>query len=138
MSLRSGAGLDGLQARCCTGVFGELDWSPGVHQQCEGRLLRSGQTKPVFTYYVAANSGADPVMIDVLGVKRGQLEGVRDPDGDAVVRTQPDPDRIKELARGYLAGGYSARRRTPCCDSTKVKSWVTSSPIPSRPTQSRS
>ncbi len=34
MSLRSGAGLDGLQHVARTCVFGELDWSPGVHEQC--------------------------------------------------------------------------------------------------------
>ena len=33
MSLRSGAGLDGLQEVSHTAVFGELDWSPGVHRQ---------------------------------------------------------------------------------------------------------
>ena len=34
MSLRAGAGLDGLQHLCSNVVFGELDWSPGVHEQC--------------------------------------------------------------------------------------------------------
>ncbi len=34
MSLRSGSGLNGLQNVCSFGVFGELDWSPGVHEQC--------------------------------------------------------------------------------------------------------
>jgi hypothetical protein len=32
VSLRSGAGLDGLQKRCSTAVLGELDWSPKVHE----------------------------------------------------------------------------------------------------------
>jgi SNF2 family DNA or RNA helicase len=40
MSLRAGAGLDGLQHGCRTLVFGELDWSPAVLAQCEGRLHR--------------------------------------------------------------------------------------------------
>ncbi len=51
MSLRSGAGLDGLQGVCDTGVFGELDWSPGVHDQCGGRIHRDGQPNPVFLYF---------------------------------------------------------------------------------------
>lgn len=34
MSLRSGLGIDGLQTVSRTCVFGELDWSPGVHDQC--------------------------------------------------------------------------------------------------------
>lgn len=42
MSLRSGAGVDGLQGYCNTVVFGELDWSPGVHEQCIGRVHRDG------------------------------------------------------------------------------------------------
>jgi hypothetical protein len=34
LSLRAGAGIDGLQHVCRTGVFAELDWSPKVHEQC--------------------------------------------------------------------------------------------------------
>ena len=45
MSLRSGAGLDGLQQRCRTIVFGELDWSGKVHEQCVARLDRPGQER---------------------------------------------------------------------------------------------
>src|SRR6185369_11409779 len=37
MSLRSGAGLDGIQQAGATCVFGELDWSPAMHTQCIGR-----------------------------------------------------------------------------------------------------
>ena len=42
LSLRSGAGLDGLQQHCRDVVFGELDWSPQVHYQVIGRLRRRG------------------------------------------------------------------------------------------------
>jgi hypothetical protein len=52
MSLRAGAGLDGLQSCCSTLVFGELDWSPGVHGQCEGRMDRDGQKESVTAYYL--------------------------------------------------------------------------------------
>lgn len=34
LSLRSGAGIDGLQHRASTIVVGELDWSPATHEQC--------------------------------------------------------------------------------------------------------
>jgi len=34
MSLRSGAGLDGLQGVAHVAVFGEIDWSPEIHTQC--------------------------------------------------------------------------------------------------------
>src|SRR5699024_9576924 len=46
MSLRSGAGIDGLQGVCQNVVFAEYDWSPGVHQQVSGRFHRPGQAAP--------------------------------------------------------------------------------------------
>jgi hypothetical protein len=44
-----------------------------------------------------------PVIADVLGVKRGQLEGIRNPNGEIVELSQTDPNRIKRLAEDYLA-----------------------------------
>jgi len=102
MSLRAGTGLNGLQDVCATAVFGELDWSHGVHEQCTGRLHRDGQSRPVFAYYVISDSGCDPLMCDVLGLKMAQMEGIRDPDGAPVVIRQVDPDHIKKLAADYL------------------------------------
>jgi len=103
MSLRSGAGLDGLQHACRTVVNGELDWSYGVHEQGECRVYRDGQPDPVFSYYLTADTGSDPVVMDALGLKRGQLEGVRDPDAALVQKLQSEPDRVKRLAAAYLA-----------------------------------
>lgn len=102
MSLRAGAGLDGLQKVCRTLVFGELDWAYGVHEQDEGRLDRDGQTEPVFAYYPTTDTGSDPIVLDVLGIKRNQLEGLRDPKMATIERLQLDPDRIKKLAAAYL------------------------------------
>jgi SNF2 family DNA or RNA helicase len=102
MSLRSGLGLNGLQEVCATAVHGELDWSPQVHEQCNGRLHRAGQKRPVFAHYAIADSGSDPVVCDVLGIKRGQVEGLRNPDGAPVVQRQLDPEHIKRLAKDYL------------------------------------
>ena len=97
MSLRAGAGLDGLQKVCRTVVFGELDWAYGVHEQAEGRVNRDGQPDPVVAYYLTTDTGSDPIVMDVLGIKRGQFEGLRDPK-----QLQTDPDRIKRLAEAYL------------------------------------
>ncbi|MFW6031670.1 MAG: DEAD/DEAH box helicase [Myxococcota bacterium] len=102
MSLRSGAGLDGLQGKCRTVVFGELDWSPGVHEQCEGRVHRDGQSDPVVAYYLISDTGSDPVIADVLGVKRAQIEGVRNPEGGLVAQLDVGGDRMKSLAARYL------------------------------------
>jgi len=103
LSLRSGSGLDGLQKRCSTVVFGELDWSPGVLEQCVGRAHRDGQLDPVFAYYLTAMDGVDPIMIDILGLKRQQIRGVRDPNGSLVLPKTVDPNHIKKLAEAYLA-----------------------------------
>src|SRR5271157_4628741 len=102
ISLRAGAGMDGLQDKCHVCVFGELDWSSGVHEQCEGRLHRDGQDEPVTSYYLLSDEGSDPVVSDVLGVKKQQIEGIRDPNQALVTQLQIDPDHIKKLAEKYL------------------------------------
>lgn len=102
ISLRSGAGLDGLQHVSRTIVFGELDWSPGIHVQCVGRVARDGQEEPVTSYYMLAEHGSDPVIADTLGVKRGQLEPALDPEGDLVQELEVDPNHVRRLAQSYL------------------------------------
>lgn len=103
ISLRSGAGLDGLQECCRNVVFGELDWSPGVHEQCIGRVHRDGQKEPVIAYFLIAESGSDPVVADVLGLKAAQIEGVRDPNQELVTKLQTDGKHARRLAEAYLA-----------------------------------
>lgn len=102
ISLRAGAGMDGLQDVCHMCVFGELDWSPGVHEQCIGRIHRDGQDEPVVAYYLVCDSGSDPVVSDVLGIKKQQIDGIRDPNQDLVTQLQVDPDHIKRLAEKFL------------------------------------
>src|SRR5690606_9105578 len=102
MSLRSGAGVDGLQHVCRTVVFGELDWSPGVHEQCTGRVDRDGQASPVVAYYLTADEGSDPIVVDVLGVKRQQSEGVRNPGGPLAERADIGEDALRRLAAEFL------------------------------------
>lgn len=101
MSLRAGAGLDGLQHACRTIVFGELDWSPGVHEQCIGRVHRDGQREPVVAYFLIAEQGSDPVMADVLGLKKQQIDGLRDPYAEGVERLEGGGD-VRRLAEEYL------------------------------------
>ncbi len=101
LSLRAGAGLDGLQHVCRTVVFGELDWSPGVHEQGLGRVYRDGQVDPVFAYFLIADGGSDPIVADVLGVKRGQIDGLKDPDAPLAER-RADPGHISRLAQACL------------------------------------
>lgn len=103
MSLRSGAGLDGLQYMCKTVVIGELDWSSGVMKQCVGRVDRDGQEWPTFGYILVSDAGADPIMAQVAGVKYEELEGVINPDGPVAERVDIGENALRELARQFLA-----------------------------------
>lgn len=102
ISLRAGAGLDGLQSVSRTVVFGELDWSPGVHEQNVGRIYRDGQEDKVVAYFLIAEAGADPIMAEVLGLKLMQSEPVRNPQLELVEELSRDVDHVKRLAESYL------------------------------------
>lgn len=111
MSLRAGAGLDGLQYVCRTVVHGELDWSPAVHEQADGRVFRDGQTDPVAAYYLMSDEGSDPAVSEVLGVKRWQIEGVRDLETELVAKLDRSQEGIRMLAQRYMKkqGSMEAR-----------------------------
>lgn len=104
MSLRSGAGLDSLQYRSQTVVFGELDWSPGIHHQLIGRLDRDredGVVNRVMAIFLVTNEGSDPPMVEVLGLKASEAAGVTDP-GLGVQRVSRDRSHLQALVRRYL------------------------------------
>jgi hypothetical protein len=103
LSLRSGAGLNGLQFRSHTIVHGELDWSPQVHAQCTARLDRPGQEQVVDEIYLVADGGADPAIVGVLGLQSSQSAALLDPLAAAGDQPQ-DSTRIRQLAELYLAG----------------------------------
>jgi SNF2-related domain len=103
MSLRSGAGLDGLQEVCNTLVFGELDWSPGVHRQAIGRLKRPGQPHDVLAYFCNSSDGSDPVMLDVLNIKAMEAKALTGA-GDTVGAqpTEGSENHVKRLAEQIM------------------------------------
>lgn len=103
ISLRSGIGLDGLQKRCSTIVYGELDWSPKVHDQLAGRIDRDGRdiTEQVTAIFCVSEFGSDPVIMDVLGLKASQAHNIVDPLSAPVVQVS-DESRIQMLAKKYL------------------------------------
>lgn len=104
LSLRSGVGIDGLQHYCSTMIIGELDWSPKVHEQVIGRIDRDGQENPVTVVYVLTNSGSDPCIVDLLGLKQSQATGITDP-MKAMERVHRDKSRLEMLARSILDKG---------------------------------
>lgn len=102
MSVRAGAGLDGLQHVCTCAVVGELDWSPGVHEQFVGRLARDGQLGNVVAFFTVSPAGSDPFMAQVLDIKRQQAESITDPQRKLFTPVA-STDRIKDMARNLLA-----------------------------------
>ena len=111
MSLRSGSGLDGLQQVCNVGVFGELDWSPGIHDQCEGRYHRDGQDQPAVSYFLVSDVGSDPVVAEVLNLKEQGSRPIVDPDRP-LFEAADTSDRVKRLAESVLKK-KRGRRKVP-------------------------
>lgn len=110
LSLRSGRGLDGLQARARRMVFGELDWSPQVHDQVIGRLDREGSIiddlSPddggmIEVLFLVAEDGSDPPMMEVLGLKASESHGIVDPDL-GVQRVRREGEGLRRLVEQYL------------------------------------
>lgn len=79
LSLRTAAGLDGLQKQATMVIFAELDWAPAVHTQCEARVARIGvrsDLNSIDSLYCVSKTGYDQVMLDVLGLKTQQFVGL--------------------------------------------------------------
>lgn len=103
MSLRSGAGVDGLQKAANVVVFGELDWSPQVHEQAIGRIRRDGMSDdPPVAYFLHSGEGSDPTILETLNVKRQQAEPVTTPDGKLRSDATTDTSRARALAEQIL------------------------------------
>jgi hypothetical protein len=102
MSNRSGAGLDGLQARSQDIVLGELDYSPNMMKQLIGRLRRQGQPFVVNAHYMIADGGCDPLMVEMLGIKASQSHGIMNP-GQAPKAPTHDGSRMQRLAEIVIA-----------------------------------
>jgi hypothetical protein len=103
MSLRSGKGLDGLQAASNTAVIGELDWSPSTHKQFIGRLAREGQpASHVAAFFPVASDGSDPPMVEMNGLKSSQHSAILDPDTGAQAVDADDGSRVQALVESYL------------------------------------
>lgn len=102
ISLRSGDGLDGLQFVCSTIVFGEFDWSHGVHYQCIGRLHREGQKNRVTAFFLYSEEGSDPPMLQLIGSKKEHAYGIMGVDEEENIGVEEQESRMLMLANYYL------------------------------------
>ncbi len=120
MSLRSGAGVDGLQHVCSVVVFGELDWSPGIHDQVIWRVDRDGQEDPVTAFFLVSEDGSDPPIMDVLGIKASEATQIVDP--HLGVRTaQDDPSNLQRLVDRYLSRAKGGGKKVAAIPSRQLK-----------------
>jgi len=125
LSLRSAAGLDGLQQRATCCVFVELDWSPAVHMQAECRIARMGvpdAVRDVPSWYLVSRTGFDEIVMDVLGIKNQQSVGILgdepEDQAEAEAIAKQQTKRLKDLALGLaqeeqydetVGGGWEAQ-----------------------------
>ena len=101
MSLRSGAGINGLQHVSCYAIFGELDWSAGVIDQCIGRLWREGQEQKVTAMFVTIEDGSDPIMKRVIGNKAIEAKKIISSEAE-ILYSANDNQQILHLAKEWL------------------------------------
>jgi len=76
-----------------------------MHEQVIGRLHRDGADGPVTAYYLVAEDGSDPIVADVLGIKKEQVEGIRNPDAPLIERLDRGENNIRRLAESFLGKG---------------------------------
>lgn len=99
ISLRTAAGLDGFQEQVTCIVFGELDWSPAIHTQCEDRGHRIGLLKSLLCYYLVSNEGSDETIQEALGLKASQFLGLM---GD-----KPETEEDRAIAQSVASAHIS-------------------------------
>lgn len=78
---------------------------------CEGRYHRDGQDEPCVSYFLVSDVGSDPVIADVLNVKRMQADPLRDPDAELFEQAQDTTDRVRRLAEQVVAKRMRERER---------------------------
>jgi len=115
VSLRSGLGLNLQRARCV--VFGEMDWSPAIHSQCEDRAHRLGVKDSVLCYYLVCKAGTDFEMLDTLGLKTSQFVGIMgdrpEDDHDKMLAQTDMKDHMKKVIERLQHGGMRKEKPDP-------------------------
>jgi SNF2 family DNA or RNA helicase len=134
VSLRSGTGLNLERAKAV--VFGELDWSPAVHTQCEDRAHRIGVKDSVLCYYLVCEAGTDPAVQETLGLKASQfVEIMGDPmetEQDKMIAQIDVKKHMDEVIQVLQSGGR--RKPTPSPEVIEKIKYLEKMPPKSGPT----
>jgi hypothetical protein len=73
------------------------------HTQFIGRLSRDGQDKHVTAFFLLADGGSDPLMCEILCLKRNQSDRMLDQADDTSYFEGNTRERVKEMAAKFLA-----------------------------------
>ncbi len=68
----------------------------------EAELQDGVERNPVLAYFLLAEHGSDPIVADILGIKRRQCDGVINPGRDLIEELQKQDDHIRRAAEAYL------------------------------------
>jgi superfamily II DNA or RNA helicase len=101
-ALRTGSGLDGLQAASYTMVFAELDWTPGQHEQAIGRLRRFGQKREVEAYFMVTDWGFDPIMMERLNIRSAESHVIAATKDESMPVAFDGSSAIRDMAKAIL------------------------------------
>ncbi|HTE62062.1 MAG TPA: hypothetical protein VK631_17050 [Solirubrobacteraceae bacterium] len=99
--------VEGERVWCVENDLGTLvvrrDGKTAIVGNCEGRYWRDGQTKNALSYFLVSTAGTDPLMAQVLNLKRPQGKLLVDPDAPLFETVAEDPHvRLRALARGLV------------------------------------
>lgn len=72
-----------------------------LEAQVIGRLYREGQKEKVNAIFLVSDSGSDPVVMDILALKKSQQDGINDPNSLGS-KQESDDSIIKEFAKRYI------------------------------------
>jgi SNF2 family DNA or RNA helicase len=107
VSLVSGLGLNLQRAKCV--VFGELDYCPSRHSQCEDRAHRIGQLESLLIYYLCCEEGTDVDIQQILGLKASQFTGIMgdnpETDEDKILATEEAKKHLDSIVNILAKGG---------------------------------
>ncbi len=100
----AGVGIDGLQRVCQHLIFAELEWSPGVMEQCIDRLRRIGQKGSVLVQYLIVPNSLEAVIEQVLAKKRRLIDRLMEQTEDTMTIEQ-SLDRIATALEAIANSG---------------------------------